>query len=145
MEQNFYWFDADEAVAVEGEMMTLHGGKLKEIPKPWKREFPSKTKKQRVYTNIHSYRGFVPGAIHWHASLEEENNLIWNRKKRCWQMAWDDEKAKGRCFLGAAFMSQVEAHDWIEQMRQDNFPERTHVLVEEHGTNRRWIYKRSGD
>ena len=124
--------------------MSLYGGKLKEIPKPWKREFPSKTKKRRVELDIYTWRGSFPGAIHWHVDLNEEANLIWNKKIKDWQRAHDDKEAKGRSFHIADLLSLVAAQDWVQGIRLKNFPTKTHVLIDKDGTGKRWIYKRVG-
>jgi len=101
------------------------GGYLAELPKPWKRMFPGRSKR-RVSVSIYKYYGL--GQHYW-VSLHEEGNPIWDRANKCWRSAWDDKSddTKGRLFSRRC-LSLVSARSYVEKIQKKFFPNKTHKL-----------------
>jgi hypothetical protein len=78
--------------------MSITGGYLREISEPHVRRWPSTkgTDLRRVFVRISLYEG--AGGHHYYPDVWEEDNPIWNAIENKWQVAHDDEIAKGRSF-----------------------------------------------
>lgn len=64
------------------------GGELSAIPKPWKTLFPEayKYRKRRVYITESTFKYVCPGASHYKASIQIEQNALWDGEK--WRVPW---------------------------------------------------------
>ena len=102
--------------------ISYFGGHIKDYPNA-RRMFPGK-KKRLVSVSIHKYYGI---GAHFHVTLSEENNPIWDAKEKGWRECWDDTKAKGRIEFTRA-QSLTSARAWIEKTMAKEFPPKTHRL-----------------
>jgi hypothetical protein len=128
--------------------MMLVGGHLKDIPKPHRRKFDDKRRRRKVKYDITIFSGI---GSHYYASLEEENNPIWNTATDeyrggpiGWQESWDDTECKGR-WLSKQCKTVEQAQAWVRNTFRREFGTKTHRLVSKmtHRTPR-WCY-RDGD
>ena len=131
------------------------GGHLKDIPLPHKRKFDDKRRRRKVSVHITTF----PGAgVHYHVSLSEEDNPIWNPSKDTWkwmngsnriigwQVAWDDEGARGRHLNSVHSKSLEEAQRWAVETFNREFDPKTHVMIDHgHGYRKPKWYYRDGD
>jgi hypothetical protein len=103
-------------------MRLIGGGNIKDYPGA-KRKFPGR-KKRTVHVSIYKYYGI---GQHFHVSLSEEDNPIWDVKEKSWRTCWGDFKGKGRFeFTTARSLLSVKA--WIEETIADKFPPKTHKI-----------------
>ncbi len=104
-----------------------HGGKLKEVPKPWVRWYDTHKAKRPVEVTVMGFWGI---GRHYYVTLKEDWNGIWNGKEECWQECWDDDKARGRQF-DSKFDNMVLAAEWVRKIQQKHFPKKTHKLSQD--------------
>lgn len=71
--------------------MTVHGGRLKEIPNPWRRKWPDSDEPRRVRVKFLDWS--AGGGHHISLTIEEEHNYLWNGE--AWQECWDDDDGQG--------------------------------------------------
>lgn len=103
----------------------MHGGYLKEIPKPHRRWYNGRRKRE-VKIGVHVFWGV---GIHYYVTVEEDDNAIWNSKDKLWQLCWDDPK-KGKRF-DQKFGNIVEAREWVKKLQQKHFPKKTHKMSQD--------------
>ena len=103
----------------------IHGGHLKDIPKPHKRMFPGKGKR-RVSVEVMQWS--IVGGTHYYVKIVEEDNPIWDSQSQKWRMAWDDGNGNGQEFQSEqlSYLHQIE--NYIRQTWTDNFLDETHYL-----------------
>lgn len=119
----------------------ISGGYLKEIPTPHVRRWPSVVLRP-VFVHIAVYD--VVGGKHYYPDIKEQDNPIWNAKRECWQIAWDDEQARGRAFIHPGFNRLIDAHEWVASILAEHFPPTTHKVLRTGGM-RAFYYRRTGD
>jgi len=105
--------------------MSIFGGYLKDIPEPHKRMFPGE-KKRAVKVTVMKY-DMVAGGIHYHVTMEEGSNPIWDSSVEDWRGAWDDDD------LGGAIEHETtdtigQATDFIKRVWSEKFSDDTHYL-----------------
>lgn len=65
---------------------SIHGGRLEDVPKPWKFElYPLGTKQRRIRIYSHVWDISRMGNGHQHADITEEDNMVWDSKENCWR------------------------------------------------------------
>ena len=108
----------------------LSGGYLKDIPKPHRRRWPDDTEAKRC---VHIRCAMYSVGVHYWVSLEEEDNPLWNSGVYNdswgdsagtiigWQIAWDDEDARGRRFEKQT-KSFAEAQHFARKVMAEHFP-----------------------
>ena len=129
-----------------------YGGTLKDIPLPHIRKFPHYPYKRRVTASITSWVGIGIGAKHTYATLEEEDNPIWNSTRERWQDCWVGEDPEGRGKrIEAEFIdkrgrsAEDQAKDWIRKTFAKEFSSKTHRLHYRNCIREpKWLY-RDGD
>jgi hypothetical protein len=132
----------------------LRGGYLKDIPEPHIRKYPE-FGPRLVRISITRYYGLGP---HYTASIEEEDNPLWNRLTRAesdpywedtpsgeeiigWQVAWDDEEAKGRSFFSKRSKSWYRVYLWVRRIVAKHFQPESDYEFHNPTTGKRWFYK----
>jgi hypothetical protein len=87
-----------------------HGGHLADIPLPHIRKYPGNEGPRPVEVSVAQYAGFP----HWHVTINESSNPIWDEATEYWTTAWDDrsEETRGRIFHQQC-QTQGEAKNWI--------------------------------
>lgn len=136
--------------------MSLSGGHLSEISEPHVRRFgdvpigsklPDGTlaKKRQIEIFIMVFSGI---GQHFHVSVREEDNPIWNSappdwvfsKAGTWQHAWDDDGGKGKMF-SERFARRRDVVAWVKRTVKKHFSMKTHRLVWTSPKVRQWFYK----
>jgi hypothetical protein len=105
----------------------IHGGHLKDIPKPHRRMSQTPDERRTVIIRITSYRGFSPGATHYYASIHVEDDAIWDTKQNAWVQAWDDEEGRyefpeDMSHGSKRTKSEKAATAWAKKMIKKHFP-----------------------
>jgi len=135
----------------------LSGGYLKDIPKPHRRKFPEFGPRQ-VRVHIMKYYGI---GVHYYASVEEEDNPIWNpltygekdsywkdtergNEVVGWQIAWDDREGRGRRFNSPGTKSPYWIRKWVRETIKKHFRPFDAYEFEDMMGKRMWFY-REGD
>lgn len=126
------------------ETSLMSGGRLADIPKPYRYKFPDNSLRM-VHISILSYRGFVAGAKHFYAEIEEEDNPIWNPNPGYdglptgWSLLWEHPvSAKGRRFEHV-FLSRAAARHWIQTIWDVHFNDDKHIARERWGDELKWL------
>ena len=105
-------------------MKIIRGGRLKEIPKPYKYRYPSNDELREVRVTVNSFTeiGSI-GAKHWYVTIKEDDNYIWNIQENCWQQPWDLlEIHKGRKFEDkTTFINKPDAMSWARRIVNEHF------------------------
>jgi hypothetical protein len=99
------------------------GGYIKEVPLPHKRWYNGRRKRE-VKIGVYVWWGT---GTHYYASVEEDDNAIWNTKENLWQLCWDDPE-KGKRF-DKKFDNIGQARDWVTKLLRKHFPKKTHKVV----------------
>jgi hypothetical protein len=132
----------------------LRGGYLKDIPRPHIRKYP-RWGPRLVRISITRYWGI---GLHYSASIDEVANPLWNRLTHAekdpywegtergnevigWQVAWDDEEAKGRSFLSPRCLSRYWAYVWVQKIIAEHFQPESDYEFHNPMTGKRWFYK----
>ena len=121
------------------------GGYLKDIPLPHRRFWPGAPRKKSVRIRIMRYYGQGP---HYHTSLKEEHNPIWDTIEGTWRESWDDEEGRGRDEWGIAdwpngLRSYQLTKIKIEEILAREFPPEKYEYVWDDMTDER--YEKEGD
>jgi len=113
------------------------GGYLKDLSKPYKRQFPG-DKKRRVEVRVMQYYGI---GIHFYVSVREEENPIWDEKENYWTTCWDDksEETRGKRFSDR-FVDYEDVEIFIKETFEKNFSQKTHLLEFDFETEKKWFY-----
>ena len=115
---------------------SLFGGKIEDCPQPFVRKFPYPRRKRSVRLTVMVWCGI---GHHFHTSLREESNPIWNGE--AWQTSWSDPECDGKSFF-EAFETEIEARKWIHYTFDKHFSRKTHKLVTDLDQKFvRWFYK----
>jgi hypothetical protein len=128
---------ARAAVGQDGHA-TYFGGELSEIALPHVRFFDVSRRKREVVVSVQVFYGI---GQHYHVTLKQQGNPIWNRRHRRWQRPRYD-KHDGRS-VGDKFDTYKEAETFIRRVLRWVFP--NHRAIRDDCTGRRWFYKRDGD
>lgn len=115
--------------------MSVFGGYLKDIPKPHRRLFSDRRRKRAVRVEISRFYGI---GVHYYVSLQLENNPVWNRETKTWQLAWDDTVGRGTT-VTMRFNTESQAKQWVAEQRS-KVVHRNHVFYEGL-TEKKWFYK----
>jgi hypothetical protein len=115
------------------------GGYLREIPKPHVRMFADKRRRRKVSVTIGVFYGI---GHHYHVTMSEEDNPIWNCAENCWQFAWDDKNYRGRIETGI-FGLETQAIDYVKRTARRYFPKHSHRLTKPFSSSR-FFYKEEG-
>ena len=113
------------------------GGYLKDLSKPYKRQFPC-DRKREVLARVSKYYGV---GVHYHISITEEENPIWDKKENCWRTCWDDKskETEGKRF-DDSFIDYDGAEKWIKEIFEKNFSSKTHLLRFDFEEEKKWFY-----
>jgi hypothetical protein len=122
------------------------GGYLRDIPDPHVRRWPGDAKPRDVRVHIMRYYGI---GIHYYATVEEEDNPLWDEATQCWRVAWDDDAARGRHFDSHACLSYHWAKWWAKAVLEKHFQGDTYRAIgwsvdEDTDDVMRW-FQREGD
>jgi hypothetical protein len=131
-------------------MMT---GSIAEIPPPHLRKFPSDTETRKVTVTISRWGG-IWGGGHYHITLREEPNPVWDSRNRDygdhsvigWRTPEDDLDGMGREFK-SVFKTQNAAQSWARGIISTHFEngQGHYEIIKMGGIRCRWFYKREGD
>lgn len=120
-------------ISGRGGVMMSYGGHLADIPLPHRRCFPGEWPRL-VKVELTSWIGYSAGAKHWYADIEEEDNYLWDSAEKCWRIAWDDAKGKGRRerveFAGPD--GRDRALKWIRSVVRKRYSDRKLWKIERH-------------
>jgi len=100
----------------------LWGGHTHEFPQPLAWYWPGGEFKRHVTCSIASWIGSGIGASHYHASVREEDNYVWNGER--WAKPWRPDEGTlplPRSF-DKAFMSEEAAIRYINRILKKHFP-----------------------
>ncbi len=135
------------------------------VPLPHIRLFPNPTRRRKVKVRIQKYN--VAGATHYHVSLEEEFNAIWesrtnheehpdfykdtakhNQRPQGWVQCHSDEEGRGRHFSAGMATSRFQVSCYIRHLVRTQFPPETHELHKAWGSGlfdlEKWTVHRGG-
>lgn len=107
------------------------------MPQPLRRMWPGARRKRRVRLQMLVWWGI---GRHYHTSLEEEDNSVWDGEQ--WCVPWNDQEGKGQ-HLNDIFVTEKAARNWVRRMMRKHFPKHRLVRGYSHGTPK-WFY-REGD
>lgn len=116
------------------------GGTIAEVPRPHIRWFPGSRRKREVEVSVSVFEGI---GRHFHVGIIEEDNLLWDRKERCWRKCWQDREGMGKTF-SARFTTEIAARRFIRNVIEEHFSRKTHKIRDLEGRAKRWFY-REGD
>ncbi len=116
-----------------------HGGELSEITPPHIRFFDVSRRKREVTVSVMMFYGI---GQHYHVTLRQQENPVWNRRYHRWQSLRYDKGSEGRR-VDTKFDSYEEAETFIRRVMRWVFP--NHRAMRDDATGRRWFYKRDGD
>ena len=115
------------------------GGELSKITPPHVRFFDVSRRKREVVVSVMTFYGI---GEHYHVTLKQQENPVWNRYRRRWQSPRYDRDSDGRR-VSEKFDTCKEAETFIRRVMRWIFP--NHRAVRDDYTGRRWFYKRDGD
>ena len=119
---------------------SILGGTLKEIPRPHVRRFPKYGSRP---VDIRIMKFYSIGR-HYHVSIHESNNPIWDRKRKAWVTPWSDERGRGRS-INEKFNTVEVAEAFVKETVKKNFNgSKYEVSYEGEGKFPKWLY-RDGD
>lgn len=95
---------------------TTRGGKRAEVPEPHVRLHDVPGYKRTVRVVISRFIA----ARHFYASVEEEDNYIWDSGERTWRKPWDSPYLDGRRY-GERFNTADAAEKFVQLCLDDNF------------------------
>lgn len=113
---------------------TGYGGYLRDLPEPVVRFWPTddpKAPRRKVELSINR---FSIGR-HYHISLKEEHNPVWNPSTLSWEIPWDDEEGRGKTEFFFAWNYDIEhryssyylARVALERLVEEHFPD--HAVI----------------
>lgn len=130
------------ALELLNEMMrcsqTSHGGKLADVPKP--HIYRSQVPGMKRIVRVHSARYL--GGGHYHVSLSEDDDELWDQSSKCWRAAWDDEAKAGRRFEERLNRAS-EVAPWFARMIAEHFAGDGYEMIGVHGDAP--VYGHEGD
>jgi len=75
-----------------------------------------KGRKRGLKVQVISFVGVSIGAKHYDASIDEDDNPIWNWKDKIWSNAYVDLDRKGSDLSSPRFYTEKDAMDWVFRM-----------------------------
>lgn len=96
---------------------------LEDHPFPLKRKFPGKDRR-KVIVRIDQW----PGNPHFHVSIKEEENPVWDEEKADWYDTYQDDNGRGAQF-SVKFWKRKNADAFIKLIWNDWFKAETHILM----------------
>lgn len=90
---------------------------------PFKRKFPCKDRR-KVVVRIDQW----PGNPHFHVSIKEEENPVWDEERGDWYSTFRDDNGRGAQF-SCKFWKMVNADAFIKLIWKDWFKRETHILM----------------
>lgn len=71
---------------------------------------------------------FCPGARHYYVDIDEENDIVWDKKEKIWRRAIFNEKECGKHFE-SKFDNVVQVKEYINKIVKNTFNPKIHFLV----------------
>jgi len=131
----------------------IFGGYFSDIPEPHRFKYPDSDEKRVVRVTINSWVGISPGAIHYYATIQEEENPVWNAtinedtgEAEGWTVCWDHpNEHNGRRFTKNDFLDRVLAKAWAAKIVKKFFPD--HEVRIDYDEDEKMIFRylREGD
>lgn len=114
------------------------GGNLVDIPEPHRFLYDDPKLTPLVFVESHIWSGI---GIHYHTSIKEDENPVWNEAEKHWQQPWDH---KSRWSVDEKFNTPEEARAFvIKTLKKQYKKKKIRVCVRSSGV-RSWFYK-NGD
>lgn len=128
----------------------ITGGYLKDVPLPHKRRWPGEERQREVRAQVSRYLG--GGGRHYYASMEQEQNPIWDTSDAAdwgrsgqemgWICCWDDKGCRGAMLTTRPFDTHIQAMLWFDKMMQERFPDHELIVSDYSGE---FYYTTEGD
>lgn len=118
------------------------GGRLQDLPMPYRRYWPESTDRRRVSISFTDWSVSIGGS-HTSLKIEEEHNYIWDEQHQIWRKCWDDQKGRG-FELETKFEDYATALKVAKAIVRIMFPSVTHEIIWD-GKRTRYVYARQSD